>query len=390
MDTFISWEEGGQNREVLWRSENGIAAHKKVVLADDAMTADQAYRLACEGTALLWRGDFQNARQLLQALGRRVDKPSKKSQRTKKSDQNKTALSSLDIFHRHRLAQSQRARILGMLLVECDAEHRNHLRRAPDISQACIEAYGSVAAPYLVSLRELLGVVSAYEWRKKGVMIQINDSEFAMHPHYGVFSPIRGEYIQLVNDAPFPKAIQQESLAFDIGVGTGILSAVLAKRGFQKIVATDLDERALACAHENMLRLGLDLQVEITKAHLFPPGKAALIVCNPPWLPARPSSSLEGAIYDPDSQMLKGFLESLALHLLPDGEGWLILSDLAEHLGLRTRKELLDWIDQAGLIVTDRIDTKPIHRKAHDVSDPLHAARASEVTSLWRLKAAVP
>ena len=390
MDTFISWEEGGQNREVLWRSENGIAAHKKVVLADDAMTADQAYRLACEGTALLWRGDFQNARQLLQALGRRVDKPSKKSQRTKKSDQNKTALSSLDIFHRHRLAQSQRARILGMLLVECDAEHRNHLRRAPDISQACIEAYGSVAAPYLVSLRELLGVVSAYEWRKKGVMIQINDSEFAMHPHYGVFSPIRGEYIQLVNDAPFPKAIQRESLAFDIGVGTGILSAVLAKRGFQKIVATDLDERALACAHENMLRLGLDLQVEITKAHLFPPGKAALIVCNPPWLPARPSSSLEGAIYDPDSQMLKGFLESLALHLLPDGEGWLILSDLAEHLGLRTRKELLDWIDQAGLIVTDRIDTKPIHRKAHDVSDPLHAARASEVTSLWRLKAAVP
>jgi methylase of polypeptide subunit release factors len=390
MDTFIFWEEGGQNREALWRSENGIAAHKKVVIADDAMTADQAYRLACEGTALLWRGDFQNARQFLQALGRRVDKSSKKSQRAKKSDQNKAPLSSLDIFHRHRLAQSQRARILGMLLVECDADHCNHLRRAPDMSQACVEAYGSVAAPYLVSLRELLGVVSAYEWRKKGVMIQINDSEFAVHPHYGVFSPIRGEYIQLVNDAPLPKAIQHESLAFDIGVGTGILSAVLAKRGVKKILATDLDERALACAHENMLRLGLDLQVEITKAHLFPSGKAALIVCNPPWLPARPSSSLEGAIYDPDSQMLKGFLDSLALHLLPDGEGWLILSDLAEHLGLRTRKELLDWIDRAGLIVTDRIDTKPIHRKVYDVSDLLHAARASEVTSLWRLKAVVP
>lgn len=389
MDTFISWEEGDQNRKVLWRSENGITAHKKVVIADDAMTADQAYRLACEGTALLWRGDFQNARQLLQALSRRVDKPSKKSQRAKKSDQNTLRPGPLDAFHLYRLAQSQRARILGMLLVECDGEHRNHLRRAPDMSQACVEAYGSIGAPYLVSLRELLGVVSAHEWRKKGVKIQVSDIEFAVHPHYGVFSPIRGEYIQLVSNTPLPTVTQQESLAFDIGAGTGILSAILAKRDVQKIVATDIDERALACAHENMVRLGLDSRVEITKAHLFPPGKAALVVCNPPWLPARPSSSLEGAIYDPDSQMLKGFLESLEMHLLPGGEGWLILSDLAEHLGLRTRKELLGWIDQAGLIVADRIDTKPTHPKAYDTSDPLHAARALEVTSLWRLKTAV-
>jgi hypothetical protein len=44
-----------------------------VVIADDRTNADVAYRLACEGTALLWRGDFQNARQLLQALARRAD-----------------------------------------------------------------------------------------------------------------------------------------------------------------------------------------------------------------------------------------------------------------------------------------------------------------------------
>jgi hypothetical protein len=32
-----------------------------VVIADDQMTANDAYGLACQGTALLWRGDFQNA-----------------------------------------------------------------------------------------------------------------------------------------------------------------------------------------------------------------------------------------------------------------------------------------------------------------------------------------
>ena len=110
-----------------------------------------------------------------------------------------------------------------------------------------------------------------------------------------------------------------------------------------------------------------------------------LIVCNPPWVPARPNSSVEQAVYDPDSQMLKGFLAGLASHLSAGGEGWLILSDLAEHLGLRSREDLLQWIDQAGLQVAGRLDIRPRHGKAYDPQDPLHAARAAEVTSLWRL-----
>ena len=59
--------------------------------------------------------------------------------------------------------------------------------------------------------------------------------------------------------------------------------------------------------------------------------------------------------------------------------------DIAERLGLRSREQLLAWIVEAGLIVIDRLDTRPKHPKAHDASDPLHAARAAEVTSLWRL-----
>ena len=83
--------------------------------------------------------------------------------------------------------------------------------------------------------------------------------------------------------------------------------------------------------------------------------------------------------------MLLGFLNGLAVHLSPGGEGWLILSDLAEHLGLRTRTELLAAIESAGLKVLSRMDAQPQHPKASDASDALHAARAAEVTSLWRL-----
>ena len=83
--------------------------------------------------------------------------------------------------------------------------------------------------------------------------------------------------------------------------------------------------------------------------------------------------------------MLRGFLIGLSAHLSPGGEGWLVLSDLAEHLGLRSRDELLGWIDAAGLRVAGRLETKPHHPKVADDSDPLHAARVVEVTSLWRL-----
>ena len=231
-----------------------------------------------------------------------------------------------------------------------------------------------------------MGVISAHEWRKKGVPILVRgDEEIRIHPHYGVFSPVRGEYIDLVLKTPLPKALLKSSTAFDIGVGTGVLSVVLAIRDIQNITATDQDDRAIACANENMDRLHLSNQVKIQKVNLFPDGKAALIVCNPPWLPARPSSSLEHAIYDPNSQMLKGFLSGLREHLLPEGEGWLILSDLAEHLGLRSREELLNWINDADLIVIERIDTKPHHPKVFDQTDALYAARSKEITSLWRL-----
>ncbi|HOF30018.1 MAG TPA: methyltransferase, partial [Burkholderiaceae bacterium] len=91
------------------------------------------------------------------------------------------------------------------------------------------------------------------------------------------------------------------------------------------------------------------------------------------------------AVYDPDSRMLRGFLDGLATHLAPQGEGWLVLSDLAEHLGLRPREQLLGWIESAGLSVRGRLDVRPRHPKAGDASDPLHAARAAEITSLWRL-----
>jgi SAM-dependent methyltransferase len=367
-DSLIRWTEDGEERSARWQSERDAAPPKKVFLVDDRITADEAYVLASQGIGMLWYSDFQNARQMMTALTKRAERPPAKT------------------FNLERQARAQRARTLGMLLIPFDDDYVIPLRRAPDLHEACIEAYGPSQGGFVVSLRELLGVNSAHEWRRRGIPIAAAGGR--IHPHYGVFAPVRSEYVDLVAKATLPNALTKSPVAFDIGTGTGVLAAVLARRGVQRVVATDLDPRALACAQENVNRLGLAKQVQVVKADLFPEGRAALAICNPPWVPARPSSPLEHGIYDFESRMLLGFLRGLTAHLEAGGEGWLILSDLAEHLGLRSRADLLAWIEAAGLRVANRIDVRPKHPKVSDESDPLHAARKAEVTSLWVLVAA--
>jgi SAM-dependent methyltransferase len=376
----VHWTEGGKARSARWRSESGAPPARHVVVADDRMTADDAYGLACQGTALLWRGDFQNARQMLLALASRADRQPRKE---KKSAASAMPASHAEAFHLYRQVRSQRARTLSALLVPLDEDYGIPLRRAPDIRQACAEAYGPGEEPSVASLRALLGVIGAHEWRIKGIEIAAIGGR--IHPHYGVFAPIRSEYVELVATAPLLALRSLPSLAFDIGTGTGVLAAVLARRGIKRVIATDREPRALACARANLEGLGLREQVEVVQADLFPEGRAALVVCNPPWIPARPSSPIERGIYDPESRMLRGFLGALPAHLVPGGEGWVILSDLAEHLGLRPRSELLAVFHAAGLKVVDRRDVRPKHPRTSDETDPLHAARAAEVTSLWRL-----
>ncbi len=297
---------------------------------DDTMSADRALRLIRGGRTLRWEGDFQNARQLLAALGRRTRRPEQ----------------------------------LNSLLI-ATKNHEIRLRRAPDVYQACVQAYGPPDGERLIPLRELLGVIGAHQLRLRGIYLPALGAR--IHPHYGVFAPTRSEYVDLVATEPLPPA----KVAFDIGTGTGVLAAVLLRRGIQKVIATDNNPRAVVCAREN-----LGPQAEVVEADLFPPGRADLIVCNPPWVPGRPRTVLDTAVYDEGGRMLRGFLQGVGEHLTPGGEAWLVLSDLAELRGLRSRAELLDGFREAGLTVAGRSSAVPTHRRA----------RADETTYLWRLR----
>lgn len=396
---YVQWLENKNGSESLytarWLSASNHTPPARIVLVDDKTTADEAYRLACEGTSLLWRGDFHNARQLLQALKRRIERTNERSQQRKMkkaAKANESAKSTTDsvaipnLFHQQRQIQAQRSRILSRLLLELDADYVSKLRRAPDVSAACMAAFGQLDKAMdescVLSFRDLQGALGAAQWREKGVPIE--SLGISIYPHYGVFAPTRHEYVQLLLDAPLPAV---NDIAYDIGTGTGLLAIILAQRGINQVIATDLNPSALACANENFMRQGLS-NVQLQQADLYPTDAplANLIVCNPPWLPAKPSSPLEYAVYDANSAMLRGLLQGAQQHLAEQGEIWLILSDLAEHLQLRTRDELLGWFADSDLAVKYRLDTKPKHGRSQDDTDPLFAARSAEVTSLWCLQ----
>jgi len=107
-NTTITWQENNKTKEAIWQSVANNRPPKKIQVIDDTLKADAAYKLVCEGTALLWRGDFQNAKHLAQAISRRIDnrdlKPKAKNKRIK---QQKTGdvPSPRDQFHLYRKSQ---------------------------------------------------------------------------------------------------------------------------------------------------------------------------------------------------------------------------------------------------------------------------------------------
>lgn len=342
-------------------------------LADDRTTADEALRRVRSGEALLYAGDFRNARQLLAALGRRL------------TPRRSKGAPPAEAFRRERHRRREAHLLLNRLLVPVTDGWRIPLPRAPDVTEALDEALGP--APEgggLLPLREVLGAVGAHEWRKGGVPVPSLGAR--VHPHHGVFAPVRGEYAALVGEALAGHDLAGK-LVFDVGTGTGVLAFLAARRG-AAVVATDSEPRAVACARENAARLGLEGRVEVREADLFPAGRADLVLCNPPWVPADAHTPLERAVYDPGGRFLSGFLAGLRDHLAPGGEALLVLSDLAERLGLRAPGALEAAVAAAGLRRVEVRSAPASHPRAKDPEDPLHEARAGEVTSLHVLRAA--
>lgn len=152
--------------------------------------------------------------------------------------------------------------------------------------------------------------------------------------------------------------------ALDLGTGSG-LQAILASTHCDKVVATDLNGRALAFAAFNLALNEID-NVELRAGDLYEPvsGEAFdLIVSNPPFVV---SPSFEHYFRDsrlPGDGISQAVVRGAAQHLGPGGWAtlkcqWVIIE------GQDWRQRLRDWVGDTGcdmLILTARVDGPLAH-----------------------------
>jgi SAM-dependent methyltransferase len=360
-----------------WVSATGVSAPRPadVAVVGDELSASSALRAVGGGRHLLYRGHYVNALQLLSAMRRRLQRAAGSRIQSHFPG---------DVYHCGRAAKCREhdelSRVWVLLAVPA---YRPLLEGAPAFGDFGAQAWGPVpAGTILVPMREWLGAKGAREWYRRGVEVPALGAR--IYPHYGVFAPIRGAYVDLVAEQAEHVRLAGRT-AFDIGTGTGVLACLLARRGASRVVATDADERAVACARDNAARLALGAVVDVRKVDAddpFPPGSADILVCNPPWIPEEAATRLDHAVFDPGGRLLLRFLEGVPDHLEPGGQAWLVLSDLAERLGLRQPPSLADAVASAGLVVLGQRATRARHPRSWDRSDPLHTSRSAEMITL--------
>ena len=357
------------SREYLWHSESDAPRPETLVEVDDRLSADEALKRVRRHEHLLHVGDFHNAKQLLQAMTRRLPPPQKTN-------------SLREAFREERRCRQREFETLSRVLVEIEAGGTVRMSRGPDVSELCRQLWGTPvqALPRILPLKTLLGMLSATQFRKTG--LQVPGLQQPLVPHYGVYVPTRFDYLLLLNQLEDVRG----TTVFDIGTGTGVLSLMLLQNGAQRVTATDIEPRAVECATENAARHGFSSRFQVLQRHTFPDGKADLIVCNPPWLPEAPKNRVDRAVFDADNEMLLHFLEQLPSHLTAAGRGVLLISNLAELLELRPVGWLAEQFQRFGLSVSEHREQRAAHSKARDKADPLHAARSREVTSMYVLQ----
>lgn len=115
----------------------------------------------------------------------------------------------------------------------------------------------------------------------------------------------------------------------ELGTGTGIIAIYCAKRGLE-VIATDINEKALALAEENARLNGVDKRIKFVKSNLFEnvKGRFEIIVFNPPYLPEEEPRDIALDGGKNGYELSELFLKDFGKHIKQGGRCYLLLSSL--------------------------------------------------------------
>ncbi len=177
-------------------------------------------------------------------------------------------------------------------------DHKLTVRKAPEIGWLHI-LYPELDE-FLLPFPQVQGLNSSWQWYEKGISIPVLEQK--IYPFYGTYFPTRFEHLRLF-DTWLKQYKGQKQSAFDIGIGSGVLSFMMLKYGFGKVYGTDSNANAIIGIHQFLMKEKRNAEIELFVGDLFGSctANSELIVFNPPWIPATHTiDGIDKAIYYDD------------------------------------------------------------------------------------------
>lgn len=140
--------------------------------------------------------------------------------------------------------------------------------------------------------------------------------------------------------------VKPEDKVLDVGTGSGILAITAAKVAC-KVVAIDINPKAVRCVRENVKRNKLENVISVLQGDLFsvlpPKSKFDVILFTPPYLEGKTRTVFDLAIYDPKKSLVKRFFKEAKKYLKPNGYIQMLYSSIAEHEKVLEIVSDFDW-----------------------------------------------
>ena len=283
-------------------------------------------------------------------------------------------------FQEQRKYRSEFRRLSHFILLKVKDE-RLEVNKSPKIGW--LEKLYPKLGEFFLPFPQVQGLNSAWQWYQNGISIPVLRNK--VHPYYGTYFPTRFEHLILF-DNWLKRYEGPKKDAIDVGIGSGVLSLMLMKHGFQKTFGTDTNPNAIIGMSESMEGTKLSRKIELDFADLF--GKwdkpSELIVFNPPWLPASHDlGRLDDAIYY-NEELFPEFFEGAKQRVLPGGKVVLLFSNLAQLTEVTKTHPIEMELKEGGRFTLDRCLKKSV-KAASDKTKRNQYWREDEEVELWVL-----
>lgn len=255
------------------------------------------------------------------------------------------------------------------------------VKKAPEVGWLKI-LYPDIS-DFILSFPKIQGLNSSWQWYKKGVFVPVLGEK--IYPYFGNYFPTRFEHLELFEDW-LVKYKGTKRSAFDIGIGSGILSFQLLQHGFEKVIGTDVNPNSIIGLKESISKNTKYSNLDLIYGNLFANSDSLteLIVFNPPWLPAeRKIGGLDAAIYY-NSSLFSDFFEKAKRRLKPDGKLVLLFSNLAQITNVCKFNPIEQEVDRGGRFKKELLVKKKV-KSASSKTKRSQNWRPSESVELWVL-----